>query len=143
MSEKMLMQRWGDSLRPISKAAKEAFGKIPDREIVSVEVKTKRSEAQSALYWSILTKVAPHLDGIGNKDKLHLALKLALGKYDLMELKGKAVPVPQSMSDWSQKVQGGYFDEAMDLLCSTLLPKIGYDDLTREVVEMLSQREAA
>lgn len=146
---KFLMQRWGDSLRPLSKAAKEAFAKIPEREVVSVEVQSRRSMAQSDLYWSILTKAASSMNAANfkgehwNKDKLHLALKLALGKYDLMSLNGKAVPIPQSMADWSQKVQGAYFDEAMDLLCANLLPSIGDDEATREIVEILSQREAA
>jgi hypothetical protein len=137
------MQKWGESLRPISKAAKEEFAKVPDREIVNVDVMTRRSKAQSDLYWSILGKIAPHLDGIGNKDKLHLALKLALGKYDLMEIKGKAVPVPQSMSKWSQKIQGAYFDEAVDLICRDLLPKVGSDDLTGEIIGMLAPKADA
>jgi hypothetical protein len=146
---KILMQRWGDSLRPVSKAAKEAFAKIPERETVSVDVHSKRSMAQSDLYWSVLTKAAAAMNAANfkgehwNKDKLHLALKLALGKYDLMSLNGKAVPVPQSMADWSQKVQGAYFDEAMDLLCANLLPSVGDDETTREIVGMLAQKEAA
>lgn len=127
----------------MTKAAKEALAKIPDRELAVIDVRTKRSEAQNALYWAILSKIAPHLPGIENKDKLHLALKLALGKYDLMEVRGKAVPVPQSTSRMSVKKFAAYFNDAIDMLIRDLLPKIGDDDLTAEVIEMIGHREAA
>jgi hypothetical protein len=147
MADRILAQRWGDSLRPVSKAAKEVLAKIPDRELVIIEVRTKRSDAQNALYWAVLGKVADNMGhiwpGIDTKDQLHVALKLALGKYDLMEVKGKAVPVPHSTSRMSVKEFTEYFNAVMDRICRDILPKIGDADLTAEIVGMLAPKEEA
>ena len=147
MADRMLMQRWGDSLRPVSKAAKEALAKLPDRELVIIDVRTKRSDAQNALYWSVLNKVAQNMGhiwpGIDTKDQLHVAMKLALGKYDLLQVKGKAVPVPHSTSRMSVKEFSEYFNAVMDRICRDILPKIGDDDLTNEIIGMLAPKEEA
>lgn len=141
-----LMVKRGKTLVPATTRAVQALDKIAEDDSVIVEIKNKRSEEQNARYWAILTKVAPNMPPetkIEFKEQLHVALKLALGRFDLMEVKGKAVPIPHSSAKWSIKEFASYFDDAMDLLCRDILPRIGDDELTTEIVGMLSPAQVA
>lgn len=137
----ILMVKRGKTLVSATTRGDAMLDKIAENDSVIIDIKNKRSEAQNDLYWAILTKVAPHMPDetrIEFKEQLHVALKLALGRFDLMMLKGKVVPVPHSSKDWSTKKFGEYFDDAMNVLCRDVLPQIGNDDLTAEIVGMLA-----
>ncbi len=86
-----------------------------------------RSTPQMRLFWQILEHVAKasHWE---SPERLLVALKIRLGRYDLMKLpNGKAVPVPHSISFAKMDHEDfqKFMDDAMEVICSEVLG--GYD----------------
>lgn len=112
------------ALVPSDDRAAEALGKILLGEPVAIHVKRGRSLPQLRLYWAVLQHVADatHWE---TAERLHVALKVRLGLYDLMQLpNGKTVPVVQSASfdGMTHDAFTEYMDKAVNLICSEVCP---------------------
>jgi hypothetical protein len=126
-------QPW--ALVPDDDASAELIRKIPLGEPIAVRVIRSRSLPQHRLFFSILSHVAEATEW-GTAERLLVALKIRLGRYDLCKLpSGKAVPVPQSISfdALSQDAFQEFMDKALIVICDEILPHMSTDDLIREV----------
>lgn len=118
---------YAHALVPCDERAAEQLAKVPLGEVVAVQVKRGRSLPQHRLLWSVLQHVAEATEW-ETAERLLVAIKIRLGRYDLMKLpSGKCVPVPDSISfsAMGQDAFQRFFDEALRLICSEVLP--GYD----------------
>jgi hypothetical protein len=106
---------------------------------VSLEIVKSRSRPQLRLYWSILDHVAK-ASKWEHRKKLHTALLLVMGEYDLMQLpSGRTVPVPHSIAleTMPHKAFQEFFDGAMKHICEDIVPHLDQDGLIDEVMAML------
>lgn len=127
------------ALMPSDARAAEAVAKLPLGEDVAVSVKRGRSLHQHRLFWAILQRVA-EASKWETPERLLVALKVRLGRYDLMQLpNGKVVPVPDSIafSAMTQDSFQRFMDESIGLICSEVLPGTDSADLVAEVQSML------
>lgn len=127
------------SLFPADAAAAEAIGKLVKDESVEIRIVRDRSLPQHRLFWSVLDHVAKNSQW-ESADRLLVALKIRLGKYDLCRLpNGKAVPVPQSIS--FAKMDQGEFQDFMDrsiaVICEETLGGYDSERLIREAQGMV------
>jgi hypothetical protein len=112
------------ALVPQDQAGAELLAKIPLGEDLAVKIMRDRSLPQHRLFWSVLRYVAEASEW-ETAEKLLVALKIRLGRYDLMKLpSGKVVPVPDSISfaampqdDFQQ-----FMDRSIAIICSDVLP---------------------
>lgn len=114
------------ALVPADDRAAEALGKIPAGEDVAVQVKRGRSVKQLRTYWAVLDYVSHSTEW--TPERLHVALKIKLGFYDLCELaNGRVVPVPHTTAfDTMPHAEFcDYMNKAVALICDTVLD--GYD----------------
>jgi hypothetical protein len=122
------------ALIPQDQAGSELLAKIPLGEDVAVKLMRDRSLPQHRLFWSVLRYVAERSKW-ETAERLLVALKLRLGRYDLMQMpSGKVVPVPHSIafSAMPQDDFQSFMDAAMGLICTEVLPGYSPDDLIRE-----------
>jgi LPS O-antigen subunit length determinant protein (WzzB/FepE family) len=127
------------ALIPQDQSGTDLLAKIPLGEDVVVKVMRDRSLPQHRLFWSVLRYVAEASEW-ETAEKLLVALKLRLGRYDLMKLpSGKVVPVPDSIafSAMTQDDFQQFMDKSIALICSDVLPGV---DSERLIAEAESRR---
>lgn len=119
--------RYRDALIAIDNASAEAIAKFPLGDDIVLKRARERSLPQHRLFWSVLQHVAASSQW-ETPERLLIALKIRLGRYDLMQLpNGKVVPVPQSISfaAMSQDDFQHFMDESIRVICAEVLG--GYD----------------
>lgn len=120
---------------PADEEARAQHAKQAAGDHVMARIDRPRSLPQMRLYWSVLHHVAEstHWE---NAERLHVALKVRLGLYDLCKLpNGKTVPVVSSASfdAMNQDEFQKYMDGALKVLCEESLGGMVVDDLIDEV----------
>lgn len=120
---------------PADDEARAQHAKLAPGDNVMARVDRPRSLPQLRLYWSVLHHVAAatHWE---TAERLHVALKVRLGLYDLCKLpNGKTVPVVNSASfdAMNQDEFQGFMDKALAVLCEESLGGMVVDDLIAEV----------
>jgi hypothetical protein len=126
--------------RAIAETVRWEFG-----ETVAVKITRGRSLPMHRLFWGILDHVAK-ASAFENGERLLVALKIRLGRYDLMMMpNGKVVPVPQSISFGSMPQDDfqRFMDESIQLICTEVLPGTNSADLIQEVELMLGPTHSA
>ncbi len=121
------MREKDGALVPADDEARALMAKMKKNGDVLVTTWRPRSLPQMRLYWSVLEYVAQATEW-ENAERLHVALKVKLGKYDLCQLaNGKMVPVVHSAAfdEMPQAEFQDYFDKALKLICTDVIP--GYD----------------
>lgn len=145
MEANLVMKRTKAGLEPANPDSADMLEKIKVGERVLVKVHRPRSIDQHRLFWSLLTKVAEASE-FETPERLLVALKLALGRYDLMKLpSGKVVPAPHSISFGSmpQEQFRRFFDDAVRLICEHILPGSNFEELAADVHAMLDDTRRA
>jgi hypothetical protein len=127
------------SLVPQDQAGIDLLAKIPLGEDVAVKLMRDRSLPQHKLFFAVLRYVAEASEW-QTAERLLVALKLRLGRFDLMKMpSGKVVPVPDSIA-FSAMTQDGFqdfMDQSIALICSEVLPDMDSDRLIAEAQAML------
>lgn len=128
-----------DALMPIDSAGAKLLAKIPLGDKVAIKLVRDRSTPQQKLYWAILQHIAESSQW-ETAERLHVALKIRLGYFDLMQLpSGKAVPIPHSTAfdKMSHDEFTDYFDKAIRLICTEVVPGMDSARLIAEVQGMI------
>ena len=119
---------------PADDDARALHAKVPVGQTALLRYERNRSTPQNDLYWAVLEHVAEATEW-ETKERLHAGIKLELGMYDLMKMpNGKVVPVLQSTSfaDMKQGEFQTFFDNAMRLICTKVLPGYSAEALIEE-----------
>jgi hypothetical protein len=115
------------TLIPTDPRAAKAIGRMPEGEEFGVRLLRDRSLPYHNRFWAMLDHVAKATQ-FATADRLLVALKLRLGRYDLCELPNhKVVPVPHSIAfaEMTQDEFVRFKEEAERVICEEVLP--GYD----------------
>src|SRR5215472_401407 len=127
------------ALLPASEADDAAILKIPLGETFSVQIIRGRSLQHHRLFFALLDHVAK-ASKFETTERLLVALKVRLGRYDLLAMpNGKVVPVPQSISfaAMDQTEFEKFFNDGVRVICEEVLPGTNRDDLIMQVEAML------
>ena len=133
------------TLIPVDARAIVAISKVPEGQELGVRILRDRSLPYHNRFWAMLDCVAQATE-FATAERLLVALKLRLGRYDLCELParngrpGKVVPVPHSISfaEMSQDEFARFKEEAERVICEEVLP--GYDPDLLYVPTEVSER---
>lgn len=126
-------------LLPLTPLGSAMLATIPIGEEIDIKIARERSLPQHKLFWALLEHVAK-ASAFETPEKLLAAIKLRLGRYDLLAMpNGKVVPVPQSISfgKMPQDEFRKFFDQAVELICAEVVPGADKDGLLAEVEAML------
>jgi hypothetical protein len=133
----LLMKRVGGMLYPADAPSGEALRRVPERTPISVHLDRKRSAVQLALYWSVLQAVVDATGRWRTADELHLALKVATGCVDVVQLiDGRMIKVPGSIAfdAMSQDEAQAYYDAAFRVICDEVMGGMAVEDLLAHTV---------
>jgi hypothetical protein len=130
-------------LYPVDERAREAVTQVPEGEAIGVRVWKDRSLPMHNRFFKILDTVAKATDW-GTAERLLVALKLRLGRYDLHTLPGgKIVPVPNSIS-FGAMPQGEFetfYQEAIHILQTEVAPGLDVDQIAIDAEQLASARD--
>lgn len=133
---KLFMLRRGSRLEPASAESEGSLLHIPERKLIEVDAVQRRNAAHSALYWSMLHRVADWLgqDNV-TPEVLHSFMKLECGIYDLVTLPNgetRKIPGSTSFHKMDQAAFAEYFEKAVRIVYERLQvpPELVADLLT-------------
>lgn len=93
------MTRKGSGLWPVSAADEEIISGLSQMKEIEISFKYRRVPEQLRAYWWFLSYVNEATDAYPNAEKLHEALKFALGyTTQMVTLSGEIVIVPDSVA---------------------------------------------
>lgn len=131
-SSTILMRCAGGLLYPAEDKAAALLQKIPPRVPIAVRILRHRSPEQTALYWRCLARVVEATGRWRTPEELHLALKVATGHVDVVQLvDGRRVLVPQSAA-FDQMTADEftvYMDAALKIVCDEIMGGITVEEL--------------
>ena len=142
MSGYVLMRRVKGGLVAADALAEEQMDKIAVGTDVLTKFHRSRSTPQHNLFFAILTHVA-EATKFDTKEKLLLALKLYLGRYDAVQMpNGDVVAAPHSISfeDMGQDEFQEFMDAAIRAICEIVLPGMSSQQLVDEVQASLGSK---
>lgn len=124
----------GICLHPADNDALNKMAMLPKDEDIEIRVVRERSLPQLRLFWQVLDHVANN-SKYESAEKLLAALKVRLGRYDIVQLfDGRRVVAPQSIA-FARMEQGEFqrfMDEALKVICDEVLGGYDPDRLIRE-----------
>lgn len=128
----ILMRRVGGMLHPADEKAAALLRRIPPKTPIAVRILRHRNPEQTALYWSVLTRVVEATGRWRTPEELHMALKVALGMVESMVLiSGRKILVPQSTAYDQMTADdfSAYMDSALKIICDEVMGGITVDEL--------------
>jgi hypothetical protein len=146
-SEKWILVHWnGDNLVPQAKYDREMLSQLKAFQPVRVKVARPRSLPRHRLYWAILRIVVENTEIFATMEALHKMLLLACGVTEpLITVDGDIVLLPSSIAfeNMDEAQFKPYFDAAMEIIRTRIMPGVNLDVLLREARDETGYRENA
>ncbi len=146
MSEVLFMRKTLGGLKPTTRASEEAYERLPLNEDVKVEITRPRNLLHHRKWFALLQVIYPHQTLYPTMKTFLAAIKCALGYGETVRLPdGRTVLVPSSISfaKMDQAAFEQFYDRALDLIQTRILPGIDREDVDREVADIIAGRVAA
>lgn len=130
------------ALRPADILGDEAFSKIKNGELVTVEIKRPRNLAHHRLYFALVRLVWDNIDHdrYPSVDDLHGAIKISVGLRTRIEMPDGTVAYMPGSIAWAKMDQdqfSAFFERVCDAVAKWFLPGVLSAELRREVEQMI------
>lgn len=145
-SDWILVRKVDGNLVPHAKYDQEMFERIPNDVPVRVQFAQPRSGARHRLYRVTLRIVVANTDMFATEDSLHKTLLVGCGVVEpVLTTQGEIILCPSSTAFDHMKEEEFklYFDQAMEIISSMVIPGMDLEDLLREAREQSNWKEAA
>lgn len=140
MAHEMMMRREYSRLVPMTPHDLEILEQLSPMKPVTVLVRQSRSPRHHRFFWALLAHVCKGHPVYQKAEQLHLALKYSLGYFDKLTLHdGEVIPIVSSTSfaKMDQVEFKAFFDDALQLILSEIVPDVRRRDLLAPVEQML------
>jgi hypothetical protein len=140
MALNVLLVREGTRLAAADPISAEAIAGIALRETVTASIRRSRNPRHHAKLFALLNIVFQQQDQFATVQDLLGAIKLATGYFDLGKtIDGIPYCVPKSiaLASMAQTEFEQFYDKAVQVILTKILPNINRDDLERQVHEIL------
>lgn len=130
-----LFRRDISSLRPVNSQADDVMRRLKHGDLVSVDVRKPRNVGMHRLYWALCQLVASNMDGDFSSEVVSDVIKVRTGHVTVVRTKKGEVFIPKSISFASlDQIQfAEFFDRAIKVVVSDILPGLDSDTLRSEV----------
>ena len=142
-SESIIMRRSGDRLVPVAEWERERLLEIPEGRDLTVKITRTRSAKQHRLFWALMQLVVTNHPYYVRAEQLVEWMKIRLGYVEeVMFHDGQMLTKVSSISFGSmgQDAFQKFFNMALDIITTEVLPETDRDDLLREVEQMLGEK---
>jgi hypothetical protein len=146
MAETVFLTRTLGGFRAANAIAVEALERIPAGQEIKAEITRPRNLRHHRKFFALLQVIFPHQQTYSTMRAFRAALTCAAGHCEVALLPdGRTILVPESISfgKLDQAAFEQFYERALDVVLTRILPGIDRDDVTREVDEVLAGREAA
>lgn len=140
MPFEVLLVREGTRLAAADPISAEAIAGIKLRETVTASIRRPRNPKHHRKLWALLTVVYDSQNAFATKEDLLNALKLATGLFDTgLTIDRVPYVVPQSISfvAMDQNRFEQWYDKALEVILTKILPNVNSADLTARVQDIL------
>lgn len=140
MPDTIIMRRRGQSLVPVSNMDAEALEEFPEGRDLTVTITRVRSHKQHRFFWALLQKICVNSETYSTPAKLLLWLKVRLGYVEEVRFHNETVwwvAKSTSFNAMSQDEFKKFFDAALDVIVTEVIPDLNTRHLIREVEEMV------
>ena len=139
----LIMRRHGDKLAPVTEWDRERLLEIPEGKDLSIRFSRTRSPKQHRLFWALMQKVVDNHPYYMRPEQLVEWLKIRLGYVeDVMFHDGKLLTKVSSISfaSMGQDEFQKFFNLAVQIIVTEVIPGTSVEDLIREVEAMLGEK---
>lgn len=114
---------------------------LPSNTLLKALITLPRNIGHHRLFFALLSVVAKAQNTYSTTDRLLSVIKVGTGHFETYELDGKQIIEPQSISfaKMDQAAFRQFFDKAVLVIMSKMLPGVGKADLMREVYAMIGE----
>lgn len=128
------------SLVPTDKDAAEWLGKTKDGQEVMMTGKRPRNPKHHRKLWKLLSIVSENMSVSVPPDHLLEIIKIRLGYVTMYSTKTGPIPVTKSISfaSMAQDEFDEFYNKAIALVCSDIIPGAVPEDLQREILEAIA-----
>jgi hypothetical protein len=141
MSAVLFARRVGGALAPADAASAAALEAIPEGASVQLKLTQPRNLSHHRKYWALLQAVFPHQTVYPTLDAFAAAMKVATGLAEPIALpNGRVVYAGSSISfaRMDQKAFEQFYERAVQIVLTRILPKVDSDALDHEVQTILA-----
>lgn len=129
-------------LRPVNSQADDILAKLKLGDVAAVEVRKPRNLGHHRLYWALCSLVAENMDGDYSAEVVSDVLKIRTGHVTVVKTRKGEVFIPKSISfaAMDQFAFNEFFDRALKVVVSDILPRLDSDTLRAEVGAIVGGR---
>ena len=141
MATEAIFRKTMGALRAMDAAGEEILADIPNGELVRALISRPRNPQHHRKWRGLIAAIFKHQSLYPTEDTLIAAMKVALGYGDSIKLPdGRTIIVPRSLSfaKLDQKGFEDFYDRALSLILTKILPGVNKADLEREVSDILA-----
>jgi hypothetical protein len=144
---KWVLATWnGQALVPYASYDKEMMEELPNGVPVRLQFAQPRSLPRHRLYRVVLRQVVKNSDLFATEDALHKTLLVGCGVVEpVITVDNDIIMIPSSTAFDAMEEDEfkKYFDQAMQIICTKIIPGLDIDDLLDEAKRESNWREAA
>jgi hypothetical protein len=136
-----LLVRQGQRLAAADPISLEAIESIREKETVTATLRRARNPRHHAKLFALLNIVHPHQKGYPTVGDLLVALKVSTGLFDTVQSVDRIpIIIPKSISfaSMSQSDFEQWYERAIDVILTRILPNVNKDELNDEVASIMN-----
>lgn len=140
MAETLNMRRVGSKLVPCALLDEESLDEFPEGKDLTVTITRSRSQKHHRFFYGLMQKICANHDTYRRPDQLLLWLKIRLGYVEEVRFHNDKVWwVAKSISfnSMGQDEFRKFFDAALDVIVTEVIPNLDTDHLIGEVEQMV------
>jgi Protein of unknown function (DUF1367) len=141
MALEVLLIRQGQRLAAADPISLEAIEGIREKETVTATLRRARNPRHHAKLFALLNIGLPHQKAYPTTGDLLVALKISTGLFDTVQSVDRIpIIIPKSISfaSMSQSDFEQWYERAVDVITTRILPLVNKDDLNDEVASILA-----
>lgn len=147
MAKTLFMKRVMDRLVPSDAISADLLAELPAGAQLRCEVTQPRNIKHHNKFFALVHAVFPHQSAYLNRDDLRNELTIAAGHFhmvrDIRTGTEKAVADSIAFDKMDQTDFEPFYDAAVNIVLSKILPGVGKRDLEAQVLDILNGRRAA
>lgn len=141
MAEVLFLRKTLNGLKPSNRLSQEAYDAIPLNSEVKAEITRPRHLKHHRKFFALLQVIFPHQTTYATMRAFRAALTCAAGHCETASLgDGRTILIPESIS-FGKLDQAGFesfYERALDVITTRILPSIDREDVEREIADVLA-----
>lgn len=140
MASVLLRKTLAGKLEPVDEAGRDVLARVAAGNIVRAEIKRPRSLGHHRKFFALLGLIYENQTRYRSPEALLDAIKIYIGHADVLNIRGKEVHIPKSISfsSMDQTAFEAFWDRVVGVVCTEIIPGLKRTDLERELLDLVA-----